>query len=47
METQIEKDVGEEIIAQLRELNKILEEIIGGRNEKECTNTSCTRNIQN
>ena len=43
METEIAEDIGEEIIAKLKELNEILREIIRRRNEKECTNLSCTR----
>ncbi|MCD4771665.1 hypothetical protein K8R30_04615 [archaeon] len=45
MENEISEDIGEEIIAKLKELNKILREIIGGKYEEECTNPSCIRNL--
>ncbi|MFH1238394.1 MAG: hypothetical protein V1491_03070 [archaeon] len=45
METEITEDIGEEIIAKLRELNEILREIIRRRHEKECTNPSCIGNL--
>ncbi len=44
METEITEDIGEEIIAKLKELNEILREIIQRRHEKECTDSSCIRN---
>jgi hypothetical protein len=42
MENEIAEDIGEEIIAKLKELNKILREIVEGKHEKECTNPPCT-----
>ncbi|MBS3087274.1 hypothetical protein J4226_01655 [Candidatus Pacearchaeota archaeon] len=45
MENEIAEDVGEEIIAKLRELNKILREIVESIHEKERANTSCIRNL--
>jgi len=45
MEKVIAEDIGEEIIATLRELNKILREVIEGIHEKERTNSSCIRNL--
>lgn len=45
MENEISEDIGEEIIAKLKKLNKILKEIVGRKHEKECTNSSCIRNL--
>ena len=45
MENVVAKDIGEEIIVKLRELNKILKEMIGGKYEEERTDTSCIRNL--
>lgn len=45
MESGITKDIGEEIIAKLKELNKILREIVERKHEEECTNPSCIRNL--
>ena len=41
MENRITEDIGEKIIMKLKELNKILREIVEGKREKECTNPSC------
>ncbi|MCK5449729.1 hypothetical protein KAI32_02590 [Candidatus Pacearchaeota archaeon] len=41
----ISEDIGEEIIAKLKELNEILREIIRRSHEKECTNPSSIRNL--
>mgnify|MGYP003984174785 CR=1 FL=1 len=46
MENEIAEDIGEEIIVKLRELNRILGEILGRKHEKECTNPSRIGNIQ-
>jgi len=44
MEERIAEDIGEEIIVKLKELKKILKEILGRKNEEECTDPSCIRN---
>lgn len=44
METQISYDLGEQVIAELKELNKTLERIIREKHEKECTYSSLSRN---
>ena len=46
MEEIISEDIGEEIIFKLKEINKILKDIIGRNNAKERSNSSCTRNFQ-
>jgi hypothetical protein len=45
MENGITKDIGEEIIAKLKELNKILKEIAKKKHEEECTTPSPIRII--
>ena len=40
MEKEISYDIGEEIIAKLKELNEIFERIMRQKNEKECTSPS-------
>lgn len=41
MEEEISYDIGEEIIAKLKELNEIFERIMRQNNEKECTGAPC------
>ena len=45
MEIEITEDIGEEIIAKLKELNEILRELIRIKYEKECTDPSYIRNL--
>ena len=40
METKLSYDIGEEIISKLKELNLILEKIMGERHGKKCTSAS-------
>ena len=46
METKISYDIGEEILAKLRKLNKILDRIIEAKYGKECTDPSCSGNSE-
>lgn len=44
MEMQVQQDIGEEIISKLKELAKILEQIMqGAKNGQECTFTHKSR----
>ncbi|MCK4997120.1 hypothetical protein KAS08_02345 [Candidatus Pacearchaeota archaeon] len=45
MEGKISEDIGDEIIIKLKEINKILKNILRRNNAKECTNSSCIRNF--